>query len=72
MKFRPCQYNKRSLVRYGHRPELHWQSRKVLAIKNYLQHLGGVLHYLACHAPEPIQKKWQKPWRRFIDQHRKF
>jgi len=29
----------------------------------------GKLHYLACHAPAPVQKKWKKAYNNFHDQH---
>ena len=29
----------------------------------------GQLHYLACHAPAPIQKRWQPAYQRFCNQH---
>jgi hypothetical protein len=27
------------------------------------------LHYLACHAPAPIQKKWSKTYKNFMNKH---
>lgn len=27
------------------------------------------LHYLACHAPEPIQKQWKKAYNLFMKKH---
>ena len=29
----------------------------------------GKLHYLACHSPEPITKKWQKAYNNFHKKH---
>jgi hypothetical protein len=29
----------------------------------------GKLHYLACHSPEPITKKWQKAYNNFHTKH---
>ena len=29
----------------------------------------GKLHYLACHSPEPITKKWQKAYDNFYKKH---
>ena len=29
----------------------------------------GRLHYLACHSPEPIQKKWQTAYNNFHNRH---
>ena len=34
--------------------------------------IGNQLHYLADHAPEPVQKKWKPAFRRFCKQYRKF
>lgn len=34
--------------------------------------IGGMhsrLHYLACHAPEPIQKRWRKTYAVFMAKH---
>lgn len=28
-----------------------------------------VLHYLACHAPEPIAKKWKSAYNQFMKKH---
>jgi len=29
----------------------------------------GKLHYLACHAPEPVTKKWQKAYNNYQKKH---
>ena len=29
----------------------------------------GRLHYLACHAPEPIRKRWRKTYDNFMAKH---
>jgi hypothetical protein len=29
----------------------------------------GKLHYLACHSPEPITKKWQSAYNNFYNRH---
>lgn len=37
----------------------------------FLWRTAGRLHYLGCHAPLPIQKKWYKVWRAFEQKYRK-
>jgi hypothetical protein len=34
--------------------------------------IGSHLHYLADHAPLPIQRKWKPVFRRFCERYRKF
>lgn len=34
--------------------------------------LGGIhsrMHYLACHAPRPIQQRWKAAYKVFVDRH---
>jgi len=51
--------------KYGRTDNYNWQSRVEwypvgfkLNRKTIFKQFGN-LHYLACHSPEPIQKKWQ-------------
>lgn len=37
--------------------------------KHVLGNIHSRLHYLACHAPEPIQKKWRATYAVFMDKH---
>jgi hypothetical protein len=37
--------------------------------KKVLGNIFGKLHYLACHAPTPIQKKWKQPYKNFYIKH---
>ena len=78
-KFRPQDLPKRYIIKerlkYGRSENYNWQTR----IKWYpagwgfnKKVLGGIhgrLHYLACHAPAPIQKRWTKAYANFQKQH---
>lgn len=78
-KFRPQDLPKRFTIKerlkYGRSTNYNWQTR----IKWYpagwgfnKKILGGIhgrLHYLACHAPLPIQKRWTKVYETFQKQH---
>lgn len=37
--------------------------------KKVLGGIHGRLHYLACHAPKPIQKRWSKTYESFYKKH---
>ena len=80
--FRPQEPNKRMTIRLRHRGySKEWTSMYnfVDRAKWYpagwgfnRRVLGGIhsrLHYLACHAPVPIQKQWRVPYANFMAQH---
>jgi hypothetical protein len=78
LKFRPQQLSKRILIkerRYGKNINYNFVSRDKWfpAGWGYNQKiLGSIfskLHYLACHSPEPIQKKWSKSYKNFEKAH---
>lgn len=61
--------------KYGRTDNYNWQSRVEwypvgfkLNRKTILKQFG-TLHYLACHSPEPIQKKWQAAYNVFHTKH---
>ncbi len=78
-KFRPQDTPKRAIIKqrlkYGRSDNYNWQTR----IKWYpagwgfnkkiLGNIHGRLHYLACHAPSPIQKRWWKVYDNFMAKH---
>lgn len=78
-KFRPQDLGKsyvmKQRLRYGRSDNYNWQTR----VKWYpagwgfnKKVIGAIhsrLHYLACHAPEPIQRKWKKAYKVFCDKH---
>jgi hypothetical protein len=78
-KFRPQDTPKRAIIKqrlkYGRSDNYNWQTR----IKWYPAGWGfnkkvigtqhSRLHYLACHAPEPIQKRWSKVYDNFMAKH---
>lgn len=37
--------------------------------KKVLGKMHSKLHYLACHAPEPVKKKWQQNYKVFYAKH---
>ena len=80
MKFRPSssmttQSVMRERWKYGHTNNYNWQSRVEwypagyrLNKKTIFRQFGN-LHYLACHSPEPISKKWQKIYENYYKKH---
>lgn len=78
-KFRPQDISKRYIIkerlRTGRSDNYNWQSR----VKWYpagwgfnKRVIGGMhsrLHYLACHAPTPVQKRWRKTYANFMAKH---
>jgi hypothetical protein len=79
-KFRPSdamttRYIMRQRRKYGRTDNYNWQSR----VKWYpagfklnrktLSRQFGQLHYLACHSPEPLQKKWLTVYNNFHTRH---
>ncbi len=78
-KFRPQDTSKRSIIKqrlkYGRTDNYNWQTR----VKWYPAGWGfnkrvignqhSRLHYLACHAPEPIRKQWRTTYKAFMDKH---
>jgi hypothetical protein len=80
-KFRPSSaMDTKSIMRerrkYGSNlGNYNWQSRVEwypagfkLNRKTIFKHFGK-LHYLACHSPDPITKKWQKAYNNFYIKH---
>lgn len=82
LKFRPQEYNRRRKLvwwrEYREYPgELNWQEN--YSDKNFrhqgwprVYKIGFHLHYLACHAPRSITKKWYSAWRRFYKKYKQF
>jgi|688.fasta_scaffold238497_2 hypothetical protein len=77
MKFRPKDYNSKKWLKWqrisgDHWGELNWQENyKDNFWKPRVYKIGSHLHYLACHAPINIRKKWYKNWQRFIKNYQK-
>ena len=74
-KFRPQDIGKsyvmKERLKYGRTDNYNWQTRiewypagyklnKRTIVKQFQR-----LHYLACHAPEPIAKKWKSAYNQF-------
>jgi len=78
-KFRPQDIPKsftiKQRLKYGRSDNYNWQTR----VKWYpagwgfnKKVIGGIhgrLHYLACHAPKPIQLKWKNAYKVFYKKH---
>jgi hypothetical protein len=79
-KFRPNSImNTKSVMRerlkYGRTDNYNWQSRVEwypagyrLNKKTIFKQFGR-LHYLACHSPKPVQKRWAKAYSAFYKRH---
>lgn len=79
-KFRPSSsMDKKNIMKmrrkYGRADNYNWQSRIEwhpvgfkLNHKTILKQFGK-LHYLACHAPEPITKRWKNAYDVFYRKH---
>ena len=79
-KFRPSSsMDKKNVMKmrlkYGRVDNYNWQSRiEWYPVGFKLNHKTifkqfGKLHYLACHSPDPITKKWQKAYNNFYQKH---
>lgn len=81
-KFRPqhvgTKYIMKQRLQTGRSENYNWQTRiswypagwKVNQIS--IGRRFGHLHYLACHAPLPIQKKWRRAYKQFCNQYLPF
>jgi hypothetical protein len=74
-KFRPQYMSGRYKLRVwrlsGKNPNYNWMPRNDPPIK-LIYKIGGRLHYLADHAPLPIQKRWKPVFDRFCRKYPKF
>lgn len=66
--FRPQAWSGRFCLR-EHVGKYHWWERR--PIETHKLRAGARLHYLACHAPGPVQLKWKSAWNNFIKRYRK-
>jgi hypothetical protein len=79
-KFRPSSsMDTKSIMKmrrlYGRTDNYNWQSRvEWYPVRFKLNHKTifkqfGKLHYLACHAPDRVTKRWQKAYNNFYKTH---
>ena len=78
-KFRPQDIDKKFLIqerrRTGRVENYNWQSRvrwyraKDGINRQFIIRAFQYLHYCACHAPTPVQKKWKHAYRQFENRH---
>jgi hypothetical protein len=78
-RFRPQDFSKSYIMKqrltYGRTDNFNWQTRinwnpagwKINQIS--IGRRFSQLHYLACHSPKPIAKKWQPAYTRFCNTH---
>lgn len=67
--FRPQHFSGKYKLKNRNVGIWHWHTRR--SFDSFLYRTAGVLHYLGCHAPLPIQKKWYPVWKRFEQKYRK-
>lgn len=76
MKFRPQERNKIYDLKHRRKWAVsyceNWSMRSRLTLFPGVYNIGSYLHYLADHAPEPIQKRWKPAFLRFCKRYRKF
>ena len=78
-KYRPSDVSKKYRIRYrletGRSESFHWHSRVRWYPAGWQvnrQTLGRIfsrLHYLGCHSPAPVQKKWFPVYNRFEEKY---
>ena len=78
-KFRPQSdtklYIMKQRLRTGCSDNYNWQSRVKWYPagwgfnKRVLGDIHSQLHYLACHAPAPVQKQWRTKYQTFMNRH---
>lgn len=78
-KFRPQDLSKiytiRERLKYGRTDNYNWQTRVKWYPagwgfnKKVIGDMHSKLHYLACHSPKPIQKRWDKAYKVFYKKH---
>ena len=77
-RFRPQDISKKYIMqerRMGIWVNYNWQTRDKWYPAGWKpNHISigrrfGQLHYLACHAPAPVQKQWRSAYQRFCKQH---
>lgn len=78
-KFRPQDIDTRYIMQQrrmtGRSENYNWQSRVewfpvgYRVNKKTIAKQFGRLHYLACHAPAPVNKRWQKAYANFMAKH---
>ncbi len=80
-KFRPQEINKRHTFRlrlkgygnewinYNWQTRVEWYPAGYRLNKKTISKQFSRLHYLACHAPKPVQKRWAPAYRAFYKRH---
>lgn len=79
IKFRPVSvspvFRLRYWIKFGRHQNYNILDRKKeykLSTFPTVYRIGSQLHYLADHAPVPIQRKWKPVFQRFCKRYRKF
>ena len=71
----PRSFVMRQRLKYGRTDNYTWQTRVEWFPVGYrinrktISRQFGKLHYLACHAPGPVQQRWDKAYKLFYRRH---
>lgn len=68
-KFRPQYFDGKWKLKNNPVGHYNWIQRR--KCDNFILRTCAVLHYLADHAPLPIQKKWRNAWQQFAKKYSK-
>jgi len=69
-QFKPQHFYNKFKLRVKNTGRYNKRSRKHVAV--HLLRVFGQLHYLAQHAPLPVQSKWQIPYKNFCKKYQKY
>lgn len=67
--FRPQHFTGKYKLKNRQAGLWHWHTRR--NFDSFLYRVAGQLHYLAYHAPLPVQRKWRKVAQRFEQKYQK-
>lgn len=70
LKFRPQSMLGKYKIKHNPIGQYHWYEHR--PCDQHVLRVGGYLHYLADHAPNPVRKKWKQAFQRFCKLHPKF
>jgi hypothetical protein len=77
-RFRPQPISKKYMIKerrmglwvnYNWQPRTRWYPAGWKPNQISIGRIFGQLHYLACHAPAPVQKKWEQAYKSFCNKH---
>lgn len=68
-KFTPMHFTGKYRLKNKNVGLWHWRPRRT--IDNHIERMFFRLHYLACHAPKPVQEKWSIAYKAFSKKYHK-